>query len=79
MGRLSNHQGVGGSREGEELKATNYSELENIKDGVDYLAPYGKFEDRIPADVKAAIIEKSKSITAGSFKVPYDLSETKSD
>ena len=61
------------------FKATDYSKLENIKDGVNYLAPYGKFEDRIPADVKAAIIEKSKSITAGSFKVPYDLSETKSD
>ena len=61
------------------FKATDYSKLENIKDGVNYLAPYGKFEDRIPADVKAGITEKSKSIADGNFKVPYDLSETKSD
>ena len=30
------------------FKATDYSKLENIKDGVNYLAPYGKFEGQDP-------------------------------
>jgi basic membrane lipoprotein Med (substrate-binding protein (PBP1-ABC) superfamily) len=61
------------------FKATDYSKLENIASGANYLAPYGKFESKIPEATKAAITQKSKDIAAGKFQVPYDLSETKSD
>lgn len=59
--------------------AKNYSELENIAHGVNYLAPYGSFADKVPAELKAAIDAKSKDIAAGKFAVAYDESETKSD
>jgi len=59
--------------------AKNYADLENIAHGVNYLAPYGAFADKIPEAVKATIEAKSKAIAAGAFAVAYDESETKSD
>ena len=59
--------------------AVGYSTMENIANGVNYLAPFGKFEDKIPADAKLLLEEKSKAITAGTFTVPYDESDPKSD
>lgn len=59
--------------------ATDYSKLENIANGVNYLAPYKSFEDKVPAELKAAIEAKSKEIASGAFSVSYDTTETKSD
>lgn len=65
--------------EAKSFKASGYSTLENIANGVNYLAPYGTFESRIPDDVKAEIAAKSKAIANGSFVVPYDESDPKSE
>ena len=59
--------------------AQDYSVLENIANGVNYLASYKAFEDKVPAELKAAIEAKSKEIASGATKVAYDESETKSD
>jgi len=61
------------------FSAVGYSGMENLANGVNYLAPFGAFDDRIPADVKALINEKSAAIVAGTFVVPYDESDPKSD
>lgn len=59
--------------------AKDYSELENIAHGVNYLAPYKSFEDKVPAELKAAIDAKSKEIASGATKVVYEEGEVKSD
>lgn len=59
--------------------AKDYSTLENIANGVNYLADFGKLADKVPAEVKAAIDAKSKDIAAGKFTVVYEESETKTD
>jgi basic membrane lipoprotein Med (substrate-binding protein (PBP1-ABC) superfamily) len=61
------------------FKPTDYSKLENIASGANYLAPFGAFADRIPADVKVEIEAKTQAIKDGKFTVAYDESETKSD
>lgn len=61
------------------ISATDYSTLENIANGVNYLAPYKDLDSEVPNDLKAAIDAKSKEIASGAFKVNYDESETKSD
>ncbi|MBX3598920.1 MAG: BMP family protein [Rhizobiaceae bacterium] len=61
------------------IAAKDYSVLENIANGVNYLAPYKEFDSKIPGDLKSAIEAKSKAIASGEFKVAYDESETKSD
>lgn len=61
------------------FKAINYSGMENIAHGVNYLAPYGAFDAKIPEDVKALVMAKSKSIADGAFAVPYDESDPKSE
>ncbi len=59
--------------------AKDYSTIENIANGVNYLAPYKTFDDKVPAELKAAIEAKSKEIASGAVKVAYDTAETKSD
>jgi len=61
------------------ISAKDYSTLENIANGVNYLAPFKDFDSKIPAELKAAIEAKSKEIASGAFTVAYDESETKSD
>lgn len=61
------------------IAATDYSALENIANGVNYLAPFGAFESKIPSDVKVLIDTKTKEIASGKFIVPYDESEPKSE
>lgn len=61
------------------ISAKDYSTLENIANGVNYLAPFKEFDSKVPAELKTAIEEKSKEIASGAFKVAYDESETKSD
>ncbi|MDR6755128.1 basic membrane lipoprotein Med (substrate-binding protein (PBP1-ABC) superfamily) [Mycoplana sp. BE70] len=61
------------------LIAKDYSTIENVANGVNYLASYKEFEDKVPAELKAAIEAKSKEIASGAFTVAYDTNETKSD
>ncbi len=61
------------------FKAQDFSALENIANGGNYLAPYGAFEDKVPADVKFNIKKRHREFAGGHFKVAYDESETKSD
>ena len=60
-------------------KAQDFSVLENIKNGGNYLAPFKAFDDKVPADVKAALENRKNDIASGTFAVPYDESETKTD
>ncbi|MEZ5812865.1 MAG: BMP family protein [Rhizobiaceae bacterium] len=53
----------------------NYGDGETIAEGVNYLAPYGNFADRVPAEVKAAVEEKMAQIKSGKATVPYDETE----
>ena len=53
--------------------------LENVANGGNYLAPYGEFDTQIPADAKANLKKRHDEIAAGTFKVAYDETETKSD
>jgi basic membrane protein A len=61
------------------IGAIEYASLENIANGVNYLAPYREFDAAIPAEAKALIASKSKEIVEGKFIVPYDESEPKSE
>ena len=60
-------------------KAQDFSVLENVANGGNYLAPYGEFDAQIPADVKFNIQKRHRELAAGTFKVAYDETETKSD
>ena len=46
----------------------------SLADGGAALAPFHKFDDEIPADVKAWIAEREKAIRNGTFTVPIDTS-----
>lgn len=61
------------------FKAQDFSTLENVANGGNYLAPFGAFETQIPEDVKAGLQKRHDEIASGEFKVAYDESETKSD
>lgn len=60
-------------------KAQDFSGLENVANGGNYLSPFGAFETQISDDVKANLKKRHDEIAAGSFKVAYDETETKSD
>jgi basic membrane lipoprotein Med (substrate-binding protein (PBP1-ABC) superfamily) len=60
-------------------KAQDFSVLENVAHGGNYLSPFGSFESQIPDDVKAKLKARHDEIASGAFSVPYDESETKSD
>ncbi len=59
------------------FKAENYGVYSSMKDGGCALAPYGTFEDKIPAEVKALVAERSAAIKDGSFTVAIDDAEPK--
>ncbi len=60
------------------FKADDYGQYSFMKAGGSSLAPFGTFEDKIPADVKAKVAEKEAAIKAGSFTVAIDDNEPKS-
>lgn len=60
-------------------KAQDFSVLENVANGGNYLSPFGAFDAEIPDDVKANLKKRHDEIAAGTFKVAYDETETKSD
>lgn len=42
--------------------------------GGSYLAPYGKWEEKLPADIKQMVAERKQEILDGTFRVPVDES-----
>lgn len=59
--------------------ATDLSPLEMLAAGGSYLAPYGAFADKVPAELQARIKAKSDEISAGAFVVDYVESTPVSD
>ncbi len=47
--------------------------------GGSYLAPYHKFESKLPADIKAMVEERKQEILDGTFRVDVDESQPRSD
>lgn len=64
---------------GGSYKAQDFSVLENVANGGNYLSPFGEFESQISDDVKLNLKKRHNDIASGTFKVAYDESETKSD
>ncbi|MGE4191918.1 MAG: BMP family protein [Pseudodesulfovibrio sp.] len=61
-----------------QFKAEDYREWTMMAKGGASLSPFYEFEDRIPADVKAAVAQKADEIKAGTFTVAIDDAEPKS-
>ena len=61
-----------------EFKAENYGQYSEMKYGGSEMAPYGTFEDKIPADLKAKVAERQKEILAETFTVEIDDNQPKS-
>lgn len=59
------------------FKAENYGVYSYMKDGGCSLAPYGTFEDKIPAETKKLVEERMAAIKDGSFTVAIDDAEPK--
>ncbi|ABC23581.1 BMP family protein [Rhodospirillum rubrum] len=60
------------------FKAEDYSVYSYMKHQGGALAPYGTFDDKIPADLKAKVEAKKQAILDGSFVVTVDDAEPKS-
>ncbi|MEN2980412.1 BMP family protein [Tistrella bauzanensis] len=60
------------------FKAEDYGSYSNMKPGGASLAPYGTFDDKIPADLKARVEAKKAAILDGGFTVAVDDTEPKS-
>jgi len=54
------------------IEAANLMDYSMMFKGGSYLAPYGNFDSKIPADVKAMITDLQNKIMAGLFRVPMD-------
>jgi len=61
-----------------EFKAENYGPYSEMKYGGSEMAPYGTFENKIPADLKAKVAERQKEILAETFTVEIDDNQPKS-
>mgnify|MGYP001017635542 CR=1 FL=1 len=59
------------------FKAEDYGHYSNMKPGGASLAPYGTFEDKIPAELKAKVEAKKAAILDGSFTVEVNDAEPK--
>ncbi len=53
-----------------EWSGRDYAEWSMMKKGGAALAPYGRFEERLPAEVKAMVEAKAREILSGTFVVP---------
>ncbi|MBL8579160.1 MAG: BMP family protein [Mesorhizobium sp.] len=60
------------------FKAADYGVYSFMKEGGSSLAPFGTFEDKIPADIKALVAEKEKAIKDGSLVTVINDEEPKS-
>lgn len=61
-----------------QFKADDYGKYSMMKYGGSELAPYGTFEAKIPADIKAKVADRQKGILAESFIVKIDDKQPKS-
>ncbi|MEQ1941803.1 BMP family protein [Mesorhizobium sp. VNQ89] len=60
------------------FKAADYGVYSFMKNGGCSLAPFGTFEDKIPAEIKAMVAEKEKAIKDGSLVTVINDEEPKS-
>ena len=60
------------------FEAEDYGQFSFMKYGGGSLAPYGTFENRIPAKVKALVAERAQEIKDGLFRVNVNDGEPKS-
>lgn len=60
-------------------RSMDYSPWSYMAKGGAHIAPFHGMEGSIPDEVKRLIKQKQKEIVEGSFKVPYDSTEPKSD
>jgi len=60
------------------FKAQDYKEWTMMGKGGAALAPFYEFEDRIPSDIKAKVLEVQKAIKAGSLSIKINDEEPKS-
>lgn len=58
--------------------ADNYGKYSYMIAGGCTISPYGTFEDRVPAEIKALVAEREAAIRAGTFTVEVDDDEPRS-
>ncbi|HEY7804834.1 MAG TPA: BMP family protein [Orrella sp.] len=61
-----------------EFSAENYGKYSEMKYGGSSMAPYGTFENKIPADLKAQVAKRQEEILAETFVVEIDDNQPKS-
>ena len=61
-----------------QFKAEDYGQYSMMKFGGSEMAPYGTFENKIPADLKAKVADREKAILAGTYTVVIDDNQPKS-
>jgi basic membrane lipoprotein Med (substrate-binding protein (PBP1-ABC) superfamily) len=59
--------------------AQDFGGFSYMAKGGSYLAPYHKFEDKLPADVKDMVAKRQGEIIEGTFRVDVSESAPKSD
>ena len=59
--------------------AQDFGNFSYMAKGGSYLAPYHKFEDTLPAEVKTMVAERNQEILDGTFRVEVDEGTPKSD
>ena len=52
--------------------AQDYGDFSRMAKGGSYLAPYGAFESKLPAEVKEMVAKRQQEIIAGDFRVDVD-------
>ena len=52
--------------------AQDYGDFSRMAKGGSYLAPYGAFEGKLPAEVKEMVAKRQQEIIAGDFRVDVD-------
>jgi basic membrane protein A and related proteins len=61
-----------------QFNAEDYGQYSMMKFGGSEMAPYGTFEDKIPAELKAKVADRQKAILAETFTVEVDDNQPKS-
>ncbi len=56
----------------------DFGQFSYMGKGGSYLAPYHAWEDKLPAEVKAMVAERTQEIKDGNFRVPVDESTPRS-
>ncbi len=59
--------------------AQDFGQFSYMTKGGSYLAPYHKWEDKLPAEVKKMVADRTREIMEGTFRVDIDESAPKSD